>query len=150
MIDDPDDTPTGRTLALVARVEGGDMRPLALELGSQRRLLESLLSERQRAEGASRVWRVLGAAAATAALSIGGWALHLGQTAAADHERLGSLSRAVDVMSAASVNVRAEVAMVQRDAAGAAATMLEVRAALVDLRTELREMRREVAGRQGR
>jgi len=150
VIDDPDDTPTGRTLALVARVEGGDMRPLAHELGSQRRLLESLLRDRTRAEGAAWVVRALGGVAAAVAITLAGYALSLAQTAAVDHERVTRLRQDADALTVASAEHRTQISAAQRDAAGAAATLLEVRSALLDLRTEMREMRREVAGERGR
>lgn len=143
MSDALDDEPTGRTIAIRDAGKRGDVRELAHQV-------ELLVRASERSTGASRVWRWLGGIAAGVALSIAGWALALAQDAAVDHDRLGAEIVEGDRQGARLDAVSAEVGVVRREAASTIATLVEVRAALVDVRDELRALRRETAERERR
>lgn len=140
---DDDGEPTGRTMAIRTAGERGDVAALA-------KAVENLVRAEDRRAGATLVWRALGGAAATIAISLGGWALALGQDAAVDHDRLGRV--VVDVEGHAErldAQARA-LSLVERDAAAQTATQVALARAVGDLTTEVRELRRELAERDRR
>lgn len=143
-----DEEPDSRTLALAARVEAGDQRALAIELGAQRRLLEQLLRDRHRAEGMTWVVRGLGGVVATVAISLAAWALSLGQSAAVDHERVSVLRRDTERLVLVQQRHQEELESVRREAMRVDTTLGSLLITMGELRDEVRELRRQMSARR--
>lgn len=145
LLDAPDDTPTptGRTLALVERI----CAPLAREQAEQRAILEGLVRDAQRAQGAALVVRALGGTAVAIALSLGGYALALARDAAVDHERVAQLRHDVGQLAGDQRETEADVGTLEADRAEMRATLGAVRESLQRIDQQLGEIRRELGGR---
>ncbi len=142
--------PTGRTTAIRAAGERGDVRFLAEEINESRKSVDSLLALENRRRGATWALRALAGIGISLAGIMGARALALANEAAIDHERLGSV---IERQRAHEVRIDANgtsISAMQRDGAVSTAALSEVRATLVDLRDEVRTMRREAAERDRR
>lgn len=144
MLDDPESPPTGRTTATLEHARGGNMEALARELAELRTSLEvgraadaaARAQEAAATERRATWWRWAGGIAASAALTMGGGALRLAATAAADHD---VVARHELVLSQRSDQ---ETRLLEQSAR-TAATLEEMRTALVELRADVREIRAE-------
>lgn len=65
-----------------------DLDSMKVTLGKVAGDVKTLVDERNDQKGATRIWRLVGSAAAAVALSMGGYALDLAYDAADDHERV--------------------------------------------------------------
>lgn len=85
---------------------------------STRKIVMRLRDDARRREGASTVWRMLGGAAATIALTIAGYAVVLAQQAAIDHETVTRHEREIPTISEQVTEIRegqaAQTAILQR------------------------------------
>lgn len=146
------DTPTSRTIAIREAGARGDVAELA-------RQVEALVAaeherrgvEKERARSAT-LYRLAGGLLASLAITMGGRALILAQDAAIDHQRLGALTTAHEAHVALPMHygTAEQIARVRGESNVTAATLVEVRDALVQLREEMRELRRETASRRQR
>jgi hypothetical protein len=148
--DDEDREPTGRTMQIRAAGARGDVAELARALERMQRSIDKLGETEAKRAGASTVWRWAGGIAATVAIAIGSAALGLAQDAAVDHDRLGAEIARGDREQTRVDGLASDLGEVRRDQAGTSATLVEVRTAIVDVRDEVRALRREVAERDRR
>jgi hypothetical protein len=148
--DDDDREPTGRTMKIREAGARGDVRELARAVERMQRSIDALGKSEERRAGAATVWRWAGGIAATIAIAIGSAALGLAQDAAVDHDRLGAEIARGDREQTRLDGIASDLGDVRRDQAGTSATLVEVRTAIVDVRDEVRALRREVAERDRR
>lgn len=137
--------PTARTAAIYVAGNRGDVKALAHELSQLRGAVVALSKTEHQREGAARVWRALGTIAATVAITLGGWALALGQEAAVDHERLNRNVADVSAHEARLDEQRRTLSEVERDAAASDATQNALAQAVNELTAEVRTLRSELS-----
>lgn len=143
-----DTTVSGRMLEIREAGERGDVRALSRELAQQRESIDRLVALEQRRQGALIVIGGLAGVAGAAAIAISSAAFGYARTASEDHVRLEQLREdlAAHVAAPGHVVSLSQIAAVRAELSSTSATLAEVRDALVDLRTEVRELRHERMG----
>ena len=124
---------TGRLIAVASRLE----KSLA-ELSPK---VDILMTEEAARRGSTRVWRILGASAATVALTIATAALSLAFEASADHVRLERLDQDVEAFQAAE---EAEAVRESEHAREVDATVAEARSTIETTKAILERVERRL------